>query len=100
MLFAVKHCVVKDYASGFKQWLGAMRERLVSPIAFALTLGLTLGLALAGCAANGPVSGSRQTLQEALATPYSLGTGDKLHITVFGEDNLSGDYNASPVGDG
>ena len=99
MLFAVKRHAVKGYGPGFRQWLGAMREKLVSPAAFALTLGLTFGLALAGCAANGPVSGSRQALQEALATPYSLGTGDKLHITVFGEDNLSGDYTVSPEGD-
>jgi polysaccharide export outer membrane protein len=56
--------------------------------------GLVVILALAGCG-SGPMKGSPEALQSALETPYTLGAGDKLHIVVFGEDSLSGDYSVS-----
>lgn len=37
-----------------------------------------------------------------VATPttgYTLGAGDKVHITVYGEDKLSGDYNVTSTGE-
>ncbi|HEU0095505.1 MAG TPA: polysaccharide biosynthesis/export family protein [Rhizomicrobium sp.] len=34
----------------------------------------------------------------AAAQAYHLGTGDKIHIAVFNEDNLSGDYTVAPDG--
>ncbi len=55
--------------------------------------------ALAGCA-NGPIGGSSDAMQQsaAAAQAYHLGTGDKIHIAVFNEDNLSGDYTVAPDG--
>lgn len=59
---------------------------------------LALAVSLTGCSADQPMTGSPELLRKAQDTPYSLGTGDKLHITVFGEDNLSGDYVVSSDG--
>ncbi len=67
-----------------------------SSFLFVATLALAVGLS--GCSADGPIAGSPAALQKAQDTPYSLGTGDKLHIAVFGEDNLSGDYTVSSDG--
>ena len=62
-------------------------------------LGLFAVLALQGCASsqNAPlVSGGVGAL--AVSTAFSLGPGDRLRITVFGEQKLSGDYNVSNTG--
>src|ERR1700753_3995690 len=55
--------------------------------------------ALAACS-NGPIGGSTDAMQQASAAAqsYSLGAGDKIHVTVFNEDNLSGDYVIAPDG--
>jgi len=60
----------------------------------------TLGLAamLSACMGDRPITGSTQALQNAQNHPYTLSTGDKLHIAVFGEDNLTGDYTIAPDG--
>lgn len=55
-------------------------------------------LFLSGCAGDGPITGSVQALQNAQSTRYTLSAGDKLHIVVFGENNLSGDYTIAPEG--
>lgn len=54
---------------------------------------------LAGCA-NGPIGGSSEAMQQSAAASqaYHLGAGDKIHIAVFNEDNLSGDYTVAPDG--
>jgi len=59
----------------------------------------SLALAASGCA-NGPVTGSAAALKEAdtAAQDYQLASGDKVHIAVFGEGNLSGDYVVGPDG--
>jgi protein involved in polysaccharide export with SLBB domain len=57
---------------------------------------LAFTLMLSACASDGPAAG---TAQNAPPPVYRLGTGDKLHITVFGEDNLSGDYTVTQTGD-
>jgi polysaccharide export outer membrane protein len=59
---------------------------------------LASALTLSGCAGDRPITGSAQALQQAQATSYKLSTGDKLHIVVFGENNLSGDYIVTPEG--
>jgi polysaccharide export outer membrane protein len=51
---------------------------------------------LSACAHDGPFA---ETPPAPPASAYRLGTGDKVHITVFGEDNLSGDYTVTPAGD-
>jgi polysaccharide export outer membrane protein len=62
---------------------------------------LVLGLALiVSACATGPAPGSAEALRaaDAQAVAYRLSTGDKLHITVFDEDKLSGDYTVAPDG--
>lgn len=50
-------------------------------------------LPLAGCArAPGPA------FDETIGAPYTLGTGDKLRVIVFGQDNLSNVYAVDSVG--
>lgn len=68
---------------------GAWAARGVSLVA------LTAFLALAGCA------GSRdlQSLPPQAAAPeYHLGPGDRLGIVVFGEDNMTGEYDVDDTG--
>src|SRR6478735_2638451 len=54
---------------------------------------------VAGCA-GGPVGGTTEAMQQsrAAAQSYRLAMGDKVHISVFNEDNLSGDYTISADG--
>lgn len=51
------------------------------------------GVVLAACG-GGPLTGSSEGLQQsqAAAQSYHLSPGDKVHIAVFNESNLSGDY--------
>jgi len=62
-------------------------------------LALALALGLTACA-SGPITGSAEALNEsrALARTYQLHAGDKVKITVFNEDNLSGEYVVAPDG--
>jgi polysaccharide export outer membrane protein len=54
---------------------------------------------LAACG-GGPIRGSAEAMQQssAAAQAYRLAPGDKVHVTVFNEANLSGDYVVSPDG--
>jgi polysaccharide export outer membrane protein len=54
---------------------------------------------LAGCA-SGPMPGSSEAMQQSreAAQSYRLAMGDKIHIAVFNESNLSGDYTVAPDG--
>ncbi|HSM96195.1 MAG TPA: polysaccharide biosynthesis/export family protein [Rhizomicrobium sp.] len=56
-------------------------------------------LGVSACA-TGPIGGSADALKEAdnAAQEYRLASGDKVHIEVFGENNLSGDYIVAPDG--
>ena len=55
---------------------------------------------LAAACSTGPVTGSDAALKQAdtAAQEYRLASGDKVHIDVFGEGNLSGDYIVAPDG--
>jgi polysaccharide export outer membrane protein len=71
----------------------------VSPSCCARTaLMLAAGIMLAACSA--PMTGSPQAVAaaEAAARGYRLEAGDKVHIAVFNEANLSGDYMIGPDG--
>ena len=59
----------------------------------------SLAMTMSACA-SGPVGGSADALQraDAAAQDYQLASGDKVHIDVFGEGNLSGDYVVAPDG--
>jgi len=63
-----------------------------------LTAAVALIVALSGCSGDRPITGSTQALRIAQSSPYRLASGDKLHIAVFGEDNLTGDYTIAPDG--
>jgi polysaccharide export outer membrane protein len=56
-------------------------------------LSLIAAMPLAACAR--PPS---PVFEEAGAAPYALGTGDKLRVIVFGQDNLSNVYAVDSVG--
>lgn len=53
----------------------------------------SIALAVAACS-SGPIGGSTAAIQQAdrAAENYHLANGDKIHIDVFNEANLSGDY--------
>lgn len=69
----------------FKAWVA----RLASLVALAAFLGVT------GCAG----SENLQPLpQQASAPEYHLGPGDRLSIVVFGEDNMTGEYDVDDTG--
>lgn len=55
----------------------------------------SLALSLSACASAQIPAGT----STAAAPQYLLGPGDKLRITVFGEDDLSGDYSVTSNGD-
>lgn len=68
-----------------------------------ITLRCIGALAIAGlltACASGPIGGSTEAMQQSAAATraYQLGAGDKVHIAVFNEDNLSGDYTVAPDG--
>jgi polysaccharide export outer membrane protein len=64
-----------------------------------VTVVFSFALMAAACS-NGPVIGSDDALRQAdiAAQDYRLANGDKVHIDVFGESNLSGDYVVAPDG--
>lgn len=53
-------------------------------------------LTLAACASGGDLP--RASAVDA-AAPYTLGPGDKLRITVYGEETLTGEYGVTGAGD-
>jgi polysaccharide export outer membrane protein len=56
---------------------------------------LMAGLGAAGCATRAPSVGG---LDPEPATPYTLASGDRLRIIVFGQDNLSNVYAVDGAG--
>lgn len=63
------------------------------------TLVLAIGALLTGCG-GGAITGSPEAVAQASAAArdYHLSAGDKVHVAVFNEDNLSGDYTIDPEG--
>ena len=64
---------------------------------------LLLGLVMAGCESGanlGPVSPAEQQalIESAATTSPTLHPGEKIHVIVFGEDRLSGEYEIDPAG--
>lgn len=63
---------------------------------------LAVALAVSGCSGGsnlGPVSAEEQQSYAAAATATPrLQSGEKIRVTVFGEDKLSGDYEIDPNG--
>jgi polysaccharide export outer membrane protein len=80
---------------------GAFHRRSTNRALRRITI-LPLLLLMAGLAAcgGGPIRGSAEAMRQssAAAQGYRLAPGDKVHVTVFNEANLSGDYVVSPDG--
>jgi polysaccharide export outer membrane protein len=59
-----------------------------------------LAVMVAGCADSRPMGGSVEAIVAAreAAQTYRLSAGDKVHVAVFNEDNLSGDFVVGPDG--
>lgn len=70
----------------------ALRRITILPLLLLMT-----GLAACG---GGPIGGSAEAMRQssAAAQSYRLAPGDKVHIAVFNESNLSGDYVVGPDG--
>ncbi|MCI0429378.1 MAG: polysaccharide export protein [Rhodospirillales bacterium] len=58
-------------------------------------------IALAGCGGGGPLPEARVSPQVSPAGDplgYTLGTGDRVRVTVFGEPDLSGEFEVDATG--
>ena len=71
----------------------------------AVASALCLAILVTGCSSDGAPdqlsAAAAQAYAEAAAIPagpYRLGLGDKLRIVVFGEDELSGEFQVSGAG--
>jgi len=53
---------------------------------------------LSGCAGSSLSEAEKQSLAAAATAPAKLQPGDKIRITVYGEDKLSGDYQLDQSG--
>lgn len=65
-----------------------------------LICGVALAVAflISGCAGNSLSEAEQQSMAEAAVAPAKLAPGDKIKITVFGEDQLSGSYQLDQSG--
>jgi len=61
-------------------------------------IALAAALLVAGCAANSLSEADKQSMAAAATAPAKLQPGDKIRITVYGEDKLSGDYQLDQSG--
>ncbi len=61
----------------------------------AVAASLIAALVLAGCSTYRPV---HEAFHEVLNHPYTLDSGDRLRITVFGQDDLSNNYSVDKSG--
>ncbi|MDF1848803.1 MAG: polysaccharide export protein [Parvibaculaceae bacterium] len=78
-----------DETRGFLGFFARMTKRGVVVAALAVTMGL------AACASQGPVPMAPADVQPSgqnFAEAYRLGAGDELRVIVFGEPDLSGEF--------
>jgi polysaccharide export outer membrane protein len=59
---------------------------------------LAVAVLIAGCAANSISEAEQKTLAATATAPAKLQPGDKIKITVYGEDKLSGDFQLDQAG--
>jgi protein involved in polysaccharide export with SLBB domain len=59
---------------------------------------LAVAVLMAGCAGNSISEAEQKTLVAAATAPAKLQPGDKIKITVYGEDKLSGDFQLDQAG--
>lgn len=66
--------------------------------AAAAVLAISAGLLAASCASTPEYTTSYVTTGHSVERTYRLGVGDKLKVTVFGEENLSGQFEVNALG--
>ncbi|MGB6796255.1 MAG: polysaccharide biosynthesis/export family protein [Xanthobacteraceae bacterium] len=59
---------------------------------------LAVALVISGCASNSLSEAEQKSVAAAATAPAKLQPGDKVRITVYGEDKLSGDYQLDQSG--
>jgi polysaccharide export outer membrane protein len=59
---------------------------------------LAVAVLIAGCAGSSISEAEQKTLVAAATAPTKLQPGDKIKITVYGEDKLSGDFQLDQAG--
>ena len=59
---------------------------------------LAVAVLISGCAANSLSDAEQKAIAQAATAPAKLQPGDKIRITVYGEDKLSGDYQLDQSG--
>lgn len=64
---------------------------------FPALLAVIMLMLLAACGGGGGDAPRARLIDDA--SPYTLGPGDKLRITVFGEETLTGEYGVTGAGD-
>jgi len=77
--------------------LAVMVMGLLAPVAFAQT-SQTVSQANVSADAGSMAVGVAASPQTSNANIYRLGPGDQLHVIVYGETDLTGDFTVSPVG--
>ncbi|MBA4228136.1 MAG: polysaccharide biosynthesis protein [Hyphomonas sp.] len=68
---------------------------------FLAIMALALGLMVSACGTTGPTAGARDadvTTLSQIATAYTLGSSDRLRVTVFGHPTLSGEFEVDGTG--
>jgi polysaccharide export outer membrane protein len=79
-----------------------MVQRSLLDAGFRILAALCAAAALAGGCADAPLVGSpsfaTHDSQQPLERIYRLSVGDKLKVSVFGEDNLSGQFEVNALG--
>jgi protein involved in polysaccharide export with SLBB domain len=59
---------------------------------------LAVAVLISACAANSLSEAEQKSLAQAATAPAKLQPGDKIKITVYGEDKLSGDFQLDQTG--
>lgn len=68
---------------------------------FIATFALAFALLATACSSTGPTAGAREegiNSQSQIATAYTLGSSDRLRVTVFGHTDLSGEFEVDGAG--
>jgi protein involved in polysaccharide export with SLBB domain len=83
--------------------MSAWRRRATGRVVvrgFTLTVLVTLGLFATACGNNAPpvTKAERDALEAEAAAPPKVQPGEKVHITVYDEPSLTGDYQVDPSG--
>src|SRR5262245_8963389 len=74
-----------------------MRDEMLRGVLVCSAL-FAMALLVAGCAVSSLSEAEQQSLAAAATAPAKLQPGDKITVTVYGEDKLSGEYQLNQSG--